>query len=426
MPDVEQQLLNSYIPYFYSSILYITIFVGSAYVSLQGPIYPQEAILKGLTTAQYSFVYGSFELISTFSSPLFGAYIEKIGPTLMFKLGSVVTTVFIIAFGFVNLLPSGRVFFAISVLLRCLGAIGESAAVIAANVLLLGLFTNAQATALSLMRMAYFLGLTVGPSIGTLLYNVKGFMFPYIVIGGVLAFLLPFIFIFIRDKKLIKVESTKGEKSSYWQALKNPRIIIELICMASVILVFSCIQALLETHLRPFHLPETILGAIFTVFGGVYAFSSIIFGKTADMMVYHQPMTTIGLITAIIGLLFLGPAPFIHIDLTITIVYISLAIQAVGIGCVMTNSSIDLINIIAGDNKQNISVNGTATGMYITVVSISIFIGSTAGGVLFDAIGFPMTTMVLLGMELLALVLITGEQLMDLFKRSKTLETTYL
>lgn len=55
-------------------------FCNAICVSLQAPFFPAEAEKKGATATEYGLVFGVFELVVFLISPIYGQYLNRIGP----------------------------------------------------------------------------------------------------------------------------------------------------------------------------------------------------------------------------------------------------------------------------------------------------------------------------------------------------------
>lgn len=54
----------------------------------QAPFFPQEAEKKGANATEYGLVFGVFELIVFMISPIYGQYLNKIGPKVSHHVGA--------------------------------------------------------------------------------------------------------------------------------------------------------------------------------------------------------------------------------------------------------------------------------------------------------------------------------------------------
>uniref|UniRef100_A0A915EMF4 Major facilitator superfamily (MFS) profile domain-containing protein n=1 Tax=Ditylenchus dipsaci TaxID=166011 RepID=A0A915EMF4_9BILA len=150
------------------------------------PFYPAEAQHKEMNTSEIGIVFGVFELVMFVTAPILGKYMPLLGSKRMFSIGLLVTGVTAIAFGFLNLLPAGRIFFWASFLIRCAEALGDACFVTSSFAISAKCFPGRIATIVGIMETFAGLGYTAGPVIGSVLYEYGGFQLPFLVLGACL------------------------------------------------------------------------------------------------------------------------------------------------------------------------------------------------------------------------------------------------
>ena len=104
----------------------------------------------------------------------------------MFILGSILSGVTNILFGFLPRFESGQMFLAMSLVIRSLTAIGESAMSTGVYPLAMRCDPNSQSTVLAVMETMFGAGTTIGPFVGGFLFEYGGFLTPFAVCGGML------------------------------------------------------------------------------------------------------------------------------------------------------------------------------------------------------------------------------------------------
>uniref|UniRef100_A0A914QYD8 Major facilitator superfamily (MFS) profile domain-containing protein n=1 Tax=Panagrolaimus davidi TaxID=227884 RepID=A0A914QYD8_9BILA len=152
------------------------------------PFYPDEAKLKKLDVIEIGIIFGAFDLVMIITSPLFGKYMHIFGAKKMFSLGQFFAGITSIAFGFLDLLPNGPIFFWASLLVRCAQAIGDTAIVTSALVICAKSFPGQMSFIVGIMETFVGLGYTIGPFFGGVFYELGGFKLPFIVLGLILVF----------------------------------------------------------------------------------------------------------------------------------------------------------------------------------------------------------------------------------------------
>ncbi|GLG92744.1 Uncharacterized protein GBIM_00352 [Gryllus bimaculatus] len=162
-------------------------FGSSLCIALQAPFYPREAEMKGATATEYGLVFGIFELVSFFSSPLFGKYMDYIGAKRLLTVGIFVAAVCSVLFGLLDLIDDHLQFISLSFVIRTIEALGSSAAVTAAFSITATVFADSVATTFATLEVFYGFGYIVGPTLGGLLFSVGGYIVPFVVMGTLLA-----------------------------------------------------------------------------------------------------------------------------------------------------------------------------------------------------------------------------------------------
>ena len=91
-----------------------------------------------------------------------------------------------IIFGLLPAIQSGQVFLGMSLLVRSLTAVGESAMSSAVYPLAMRCDRSSKSTVLAVMETMFGAGTTIGPFLGGLLFNCGGFLLPFLICGGLL------------------------------------------------------------------------------------------------------------------------------------------------------------------------------------------------------------------------------------------------
>ena len=152
-------------------VLGFSIFLAGCTLSVLAPFYSKEAEDHGLSVTSSGLVFASAFLLQIVSTPIFGKYLHRLGSARLFIFGCVSSGLTNIMFGFLPSIQSGEVFLGLSLLIRSLTAIGESAMSSAVYPLALRCDRSSQATVLAVMETMFGAGTTIGPFLGGLLFN---------------------------------------------------------------------------------------------------------------------------------------------------------------------------------------------------------------------------------------------------------------
>ena len=104
----------------------------------------------------------------------------------MFVFGAIVSGLTNIIFGFLPRIKSGSMFLAMSLTVRSMTAVGESAMSTAVYPLAMRCAPRSQSTVLAVMETMFGAGTTIGPFVGGFLFEIGGFLAPFGVCGGML------------------------------------------------------------------------------------------------------------------------------------------------------------------------------------------------------------------------------------------------
>ena len=111
-------------------------------------------------------------------------------------------------------------------------------------------FPDNVATMFAILETFFGLGMILGPFIGGLLFQLGGFILPFVILGGVLV--AGTIFVVIVLPRANETSEDNQEKPSMLRALKVPSIILACYSVACAAASLGFLQATLEPHLREF------------------------------------------------------------------------------------------------------------------------------------------------------------------------------
>lgn len=98
---------------------------------------------------------------------------------------------------------------------------------------------------------------------------------------------------------------------SLCRLIRVPTVVVTGLVVVIVSSSWAFLDPTLEPHLRQFNLTPEKIGLIFLLFSGLYGVSSPAWGWLADKVNNHWSMMVVGLFMCTIGLLLLGPCPYI-------------------------------------------------------------------------------------------------------------------
>jgi len=375
----------------------IADFCNAICVSLQAPFYPQEAERKGASAAEYGLVFGVFELIVFIVSPLYGHFLHKIGPKLMFNGGIFTTGTCAILFGLLDRVDGHYPFIMLSFVIRIVEAMGNAAFLTASFAIIAMEFPDNVATTFASLETFFGLGLIVGPTVGGALYQLGGYELPFLVLGSCLFLSAVMTFIVLPDHGDREVDAQTG--ASLLEVMRIPGVFLAACSIVVTSMSIGFLTATLEPHLRQFNLSPMVLGVMFVINGGTYAMTAPFFGWLVDKKVKAKVIALVGCALLIISFHLIGPAPYIPApppgsSKLLLVVIGGLLIHGLGIAAQLVSSFSDALqDAISHGFPNNLETYGLISGLWTSTFAFGAFIGPSVAGILFDTIGFRNSTL---------------------------------
>ncbi|XP_076351618.1 MFS-type transporter SLC18B1-like isoform X2 [Tachypleus tridentatus] len=273
--------------------------------------------------------YGNFCIAACVSlqAPFFPRQLSHVSPNFLISTGLFFCGTTTILFGFIDRAPSGTPFIVLAFTIRIVEGLGSASFMTAANSVCAGEFRDQVATTLSILHSFFGVGLIVGPTLGGGLYQVGGFALPFVVLGSLLLLGIAKVFFLLPETEWKNEEKSGG----FFKLLSNFGIIINSLVIISSLLAIGFNVATLEPHLRQFDLEGGVLGTIFIINGGIYAFTSPIFGRICDKGVPPKVLCTFGSFLCALSFVFIGPAPYFSFSAELWLIIVSLSIFGLGL-----------------------------------------------------------------------------------------------
>ncbi|XP_026484809.1 MFS-type transporter SLC18B1-like [Vanessa tameamea] len=365
-------------------------FMSFCSMSIMAPFFPREATDKGLSETMCGIVFSFYAVVMFLTSPFFGKYLPKIGAKFMFTAGMFIAGSCNVLFGTLVLIEDTTTFTVLCFMVRGMEALGASAYSTASYVFVVNAFPDNIGSVLGILETFVGLGMSVGPAIGGLLYSIGGFGLPFYSLGIVMVLTVPINFFLLTDCD----EYVSGSKTaSILRLFKIPSIIITGLVIVIVSNTWAFLDPTLEPHLRQFGLSTKQIGLIFLLFSSLYGIFSPIWGWVADRVHSHWCMMVWGLILSSIGLLLLGPCPFIPglpQDLWLDLVALSILGMSVALTLLPTFQGVLTSSIYEGGCPEALATYSAVAGVWSCCYSLGEVLGPALGGALAQQYGFPL------------------------------------
>jgi len=195
------------------------------------------------------------------------------------------------------------------------------------------------------------------------------------------------------------VDSVSSRRTSVLKLIKVPAVLIIGLVVVVVSSTWAFLDPTLEPHLRQFNLTPEKIGLIFLLFSALYGISSPAWGWMADKVNNHWSMMVAGLFMSTIGLLLLGPCPFIPgIKSSIWLNLVALSILGISVALALMPTFQGVLNsAIYGGCSDSISTYSVVAGIWSSMYSLGEVVGPALGGFLLQYYGFPVSSTVMAG-----------------------------
>lgn len=382
----------------------IADFCSAVCVSLQAPFYPMMAESKGASPTQYGFVFGIFELTVFIVCPIYGTYLNKIGPKFMFNAGIFTTATTCIMFGFLDRVNDTTAFIGLSFVIRIVEAMGNSGFLTASFSIIAKEFPENVGATFASLETCFGLGLIVGPTLGGALFELGGYTLPFVTLGGMLLGAASLTFCILPGH----YSEAKGEdeaQGSLISLVRIPSVALVAYAIVATSASIGFVQATLEPHLRPLGLTPFQLGLMFVLNGATYSLFAPLWGWLCDKYVSPKAVVILGGLVTTAAFVVLGPAPFLPIPDTLPLCIFALVLHGTGFGAelVATFTSAHK-DAVANGFPDDISTYGLVSGMWTSTFALGAFIGPSAAGALFDWCGFAWATVFVVVLHLVVAV----------------------
>ncbi|KAL5477626.1 hypothetical protein EMCRGX_G024445 [Ephydatia muelleri] len=276
-----------------------------------GPFFPIEAEGKGAPSIVVGGVASTYPACVVILSPIFGYYLPKVGVKFCLLAGILLFGGSNILFAFLYWL-SGMSFTIFSFLLAFVGGIGSSMLQTATYALVGILFKGRYGLTMGLTEVVVGIGYAAGPAVAGSLYEIGGFMLPFLVVGSIPLVFLPFLYITIASPtNQMDGESHQLSIQTIGHILKSCVIICLVLSIIVEAMSFSYSTPIFSPFMyHQFHLSVFEIGLIGLIDAVTYVVLCLVTGPLYDRLP-PKPFIVIGLVLCSIACFLIGPAPYI-------------------------------------------------------------------------------------------------------------------
>ncbi|KAI1294873.1 MFS-type transporter SLC18B1 [Halotydeus destructor] len=386
--------------------------------SVMGPVFPEEALSKGLTQTTSGLIFSVFPLFNILTFPVAGYLLPKVSLKKLLISALFLNGASQMAFGALHYIDDVTWFTVTCMVVRSLTSIGAAVGDTCIVFRIFQAFPDRLNFAFAVQETSVGVGQALGPLVVALCAAFGGYPLSFYATG---MFSLAIMFLAccqdLEGTSTIdsNVSTEKpGHSSSKTEYLPSHR---ELLNWKLVPILFSLVAVglsfggftgpTLEPHLAELSLSQQTVSYIFAGFTVSYTLSSMAVGHFADKLTNTRKLMVIGNVISALCYIALGPSPWTNIDnclisnvLSVTILGASLGMSAVPSFGVLLQSLTDI------GYQDNPSTTGLVSSLWLTVYTIGEFLGTSCGGYLVDTFGFIAGTQVVALVNVISAILL--------------------
>ncbi|XP_023323890.1 MFS-type transporter SLC18B1 [Eurytemora carolleeae] len=377
-------------------VICVMFLAGLSY-TLVTPIFPAEALTRGVSVSESGIVLGSAFVTSLFCIPFSSKLVDVFGAKFSFAIAGILAGFSNFSFGFISNLHHHTSYFLISLILRVLCATGESLITTIAFPLGSAQFDQKhQGKVLAIVESSFSVGMVAGPSIGGLLYNIWGFSIPFWTTGGLTIILSVLGLILMQHKDEIHEETSTLKRTTYKEILGCPSMLSSVFVYLLTGNSFSLYSASMEPYLmKRFGLNPGEIGLLLMGYSLSNAIISPVIGILMDYGLTPLKGILFGntlIVTALLVLGINGSVPMFGESASVALTSIALLVQGSGTAFITIGSMIQLLGCVTKAGVANTDhTKSMVSSIWLMCWCLSGFIFTTSGSYAYDVLGFPWT-----------------------------------
>eukprot|EP00117_Sycon_ciliatum_P047750 scpid60437/ scgid34073/ MFS-type transporter SLC18B1; Solute carrier family 18 member B1 len=298
-----------------------------------GPFFSHAALAKNpAPDALYHTAIGAVFSMNQIGCIAFGPFImhdlPNIGSKQALVLGVAVQGACSFLFSVLDRISSWRVFLAYAYAIRFLQGMAFTTTTISAQSYLTQIYPTNLGFVNALMMISLSLGHAVATVLAGGLYDVGGFMLPFIVTGAIAWCVTVALVLFIVDVDALTTRQNGGARERHTgvlAALRIPWIWFILLIFVASNLAYSSSEALLATQMRNvFGVRSVTVGAALALQVLANIVSSPIVGKLIDNGCSCYLLVFVGMLLNVLGCLLVGPSSFLHIPASLPLIFVAM------------------------------------------------------------------------------------------------------
>lgn len=282
-------------------------------------------------------------------------------------------------------------FFLLSVLVRVVTAVGESALPTAAMAIASRQVSPAnEGKAVAACETCFGVGSMLGPSIGGLLYDLGGFPLPFAVFGGAQCVVILVTMVFLReaDSSYSSLDVEEEEKVTWKHLLSAPGIPVSCLGLMFAGIAWTWCFASLQPFLAAtYQFTPSTTGLVFLAFGAAYTVSTPVLGSLTDGGLSPYTAIVLGNLGIGVALAALAPSPPLRLLLPLhpALPPLCMALQGVATSATYIGSLVFMLKAAQRARLPDCErVKGMVASLWIVADCLGGIFGSPLGSLTYD------------------------------------------
>ncbi|KAI1294874.1 MFS-type transporter SLC18B1 [Halotydeus destructor] len=372
--------------------------------SVMGPIFPEEALSKGLTQTTSGLIFSTFPLFNILTYPVAGYLLPRVGLKSLLISALFLNGSTQMAFGGLHYIDDAMWFTYSCMLVRSLTSIGAAICQTCIIFRIFQAFPDQLNLAFAVQETSMGVGQALGPLAVALCALFGGYELSFYATG---MFSLAIMLLACCQDLKGDVSSKTEDKPSNWQLLNWELVPITFALVVIGLSFGGFTGPTLEPHLAELSLADSTISYIFSGFTVSYTVSSIVIGHFADKLTNTRKLMVIGNVISALCYLALGPSPWTNINNSLLSNVLSVTILGVSLGMSTVPSfGILLQSLTSIGYQDNLSTTGLVSAFWLTVYTLGEFLGTSFGGYLVDTFGFITSTQIVALLNAISAILL--------------------
>lgn len=357
---------------------------------------PVSAISIGVSPFMVSIIVGVMMLASTLCAPLTAWILQRVPPSHLVWRAELLLCATTSLCGLLQLLATASLatwFGVAAIVLRALQGVSISLSEVALNATIIRTFQADEVNfGFSVAMMGRTVGVALGPMCAGLAASTFGFAAPFLICSALYAACAAAAYTLLRDHSAAAAQILNAPWSEVFSLARSGTSAI--FATMGLVLVVVMWEAIVDTFFTtflespPFNMTTSQAGLVFSasLSGGTIA------GVLAGTALFGSLSAGVHILAAAVvsaGLLFIGPATYLHLPITTGGTIASALAVGGACGLIMPATQPVLVSILTARGLEKQAVSAPVSSLFTAVFGVACFVGTLIGGALIELAGFP-------------------------------------